>query len=53
LFEFSCSTDTVKEWYRLAFQNDERLIKAFVDFLALRVSHFNEVALSMRAKRDV
>lgn len=44
LFSFYCTTDTVREWFRLAFQDDKERIKLFIDQLALRVSHFGEVA---------
>src|SRR5688500_890115 len=44
LMSFSCTTDIVKEWFKLAFQEDSHMAKMFVSELGMRVTHFREVA---------
>lgn len=49
LFDFNCETETVRDWFFLAFQNDDGMIKTFLDELALRLSHFREVKAGLAA----
>jgi len=47
LFDLDGSTETVREWFRLAFQDDTESIAYFIGELSMRVSHFREVLRSM------
>lgn len=43
LMSFECESDVMREWFQLAFQDDLERIKAFVDNLSMRATHFREV----------
>jgi len=48
LLSYDCTTETVREWFRLAFGDDVEEIERFVGSMRLRTSHFREVLDGMR-----
>jgi hypothetical protein len=52
LFGLYCDTETVREWFRLAFQDNLEDIKDFQDRLEMRMSHFREVTQVIKRKQE-
>lgn len=52
LMAFECETFVVREWFALAFQNDDAEIKFFIDNLTLRCTHFREVRASLVTEKE-
>jgi hypothetical protein len=47
---FDAGSDEVRRWFYLAFQDDVERIRTFVNHLALRASHLEEVLAGMETR---
>jgi hypothetical protein len=50
--DFNAKTEDVSEWFTLAFQESTSEMAFFADNIALRASHFREVAAKIKQKLE-